>query len=129
MNPWKKKPAPMTSNISSVNQSIMQAITGTNYYLHDPNFAESVHIGKTIAMDGQLSWYTDVFQAHGRWNDTTTLIGYLRDLEADSKVMSIDGTAHYIAWVADEYGDVFLPAQMADDILTGCIDHQTATFS
>lgn len=145
MKPWKIKKedpqtVPMAPSVSGMHQSILLpvmmsppggGIVGTNYYLHDPNFAESVHIGKMSAMGGgQPSWFTDIHYSDGHWKDTQSLIEYLRNLEAESTVTSIDGTPRYIAWVSSEYAEVCMPGQMADDILR-CYDHQTAsgTFS
>lgn len=90
--------------------------TSTNYYLHDPRFPESVHIGKTYASVGGLGWMTDISLAELRWSGTASLVAYLEELESTGALQLDDGNL-YVAWVADEYGSVLLPKEMARQIM------------
>lgn len=108
----------------------------TNWYLHDPLFAESRHIGKTYAHDGiRLGWDTRVYpgsQGSGEWSDAETLVKFLHVLHEKSVLIEdsmADGrmTVYCVAWVCSEYGEIVRPGEMADRILACVIGESIAT--
>ena len=77
----------------------------TNYYLHSPDFPESMHIGGTWMLADGYEWTTDASDGR-RWTDTATLRDYLWSLRSEGR-----------AWVADEYGVTYTPGEMISEII------------
>lgn len=96
---------------------------GTDFYLHEPAFAESVYLGKLYYTPMGMGWFTSLSENHVEWRGSESLMSYLRKL-ADGNNASTPDSPRYMSWIASSTGHRYLPEEVAS-LISGAKIHGT----